>query len=121
MCACGEREQSSYARIKTKSMYFFCMAHDYFRLCNISSSSSWSIQEFEAEVKIKISRLLFCLFFFLPFHRLCVLVKVKGLAASEIEFLNTYAVQVYFRQMLSFSDCPASDLNPDLEGQLNLL
>lgn len=60
-------------------------------------------------------------FFFLPFHRLCVLVKVKGLAASEIEFLNTYAVQVYFRQMLSFSDCPASDLNPDLEGQLNLL
>lgn len=50
-----------------------------------------------------------------------MLVKVKGLAASEIEFLNTYAVQVYFRQMLSFSDCPASDLNPDLEGQLNLL
>jgi len=50
-----------------------------------------------------------------------VLVKVKGLAASEIESLNISAAQVYFRQMLSFSYCPANDLNPDLEGQLNLL
>lgn len=60
-------------------------------------------------------------FFSPPFHRLFALVKVKGLAVSEIEFLNTSTVQVYFRQMLSFSDCPANDLNPDLEGQLNLL
>lgn len=50
-----------------------------------------------------------------------VSVKVKRLAAIEKASLKISTGQVFFKQMLPFSDYTATDLNPDLEGQLSPL